>query len=194
MAILNPTELVGTVTFLGVVRDRKASLCSEPLDAVDALWEGFDGECHGGLTRPSCTRVRAQYPQKGTEIRNTRQISILSAEELEAIAAELGLDALAPEWVGASLVLRGIPDFTTVPPASRLVFEGGVVVTVDMENAPCRFPAEEIERHHPGHGKGFPKAARGRRGVTGWVERPGRIALGEAVRLHIPPQRIYAHA
>jgi len=31
-------------------------------------------------------------------------------------------------------------------------------------------------------------AAKGRRGVTAWVEREGRLAVGDALRLHIPDQ------
>ena len=90
-------------------------------------------------------------------------------------------------------LLRGIPDFTLVPPNSRLLFEGGVVLTVDLENGPCRYPAEKIEEAHPGHGAAFPQKARHKRGVTAWVEKPGQLKNGETCRLHVPPQRIYAH-
>ncbi|MEM1383022.1 MAG: sulfurase [Pseudomonadota bacterium] len=193
MPIVSPTGIAGRIAYLGVVRDRRETLCSAPLEEVGLTFEGFAGECHGGLTRPSCTRVRAQHPVKGTEIRNTRQISILSLEELAVIADGLGIPYLRPEWVGANLVLEGIPDLTLIPPASRLVFGSGVVITVDVENGPCRFPAEVIEGHHPGHGKAFPKVAATRRGTTGWVERPGTLALGDACRLHAPPQRLYPH-
>lgn len=190
MPILAPTEITGRVAFLGLVRDRAASLRSEAVAEVEALWEGFRGEAHSGLTRPACSRVTAQYP-KGTEIRNTRQVSILSAEELAEIARAMGLAVVRPEWLGANLVLAGIPELTTLPPAARLLFDGGASLVVDMENGPCRFPAREIEREHPGHGARFRAAAAGRRGVTAWVERPGRVRLGAAVRLHVPPQRPY---
>lgn len=191
MAILKPTELFGRVTFLGVVADRAATLRSAPVDRVEASFAGFDGDAHAGLTRPSCSRVRAQHPRKGTPIRNTRQVSLVSDEESAETAAALGLARLAPEWLGANLSLVGLPRLTLVPPASRLVFDGGVVLAVDMENAPCQFPAREIEREHPGRGAGYVRAARGRRGLTAWVEREGAIALGERARLHVPPQRPY---
>jgi hypothetical protein len=190
MPILAPTAITGTVAFLGLVRDRAGSLRSAPVTEVAAGWEGFAGESHSGLTRASCSRVSAQYP-KGTEIRNTRQVSILSEEELAAIAAGMGLPSLRPEWLGANLVLRGIPDLTLLPPASRLIFAGGAAIAIDMENGPCQFPAREIEAEHPGFGARFRPAAEHRRGLTGWIERPGTIRLGEAVRLHVPPQRPY---
>ncbi len=191
MAIVAPTAIRGRVAWLGLVADRGASLRAGAVDRVAVDFGGFVGDGHAGLTRPSCSRVTAQHPVKGTEIRNSRQISLLSVEELAETAAALGIPALPPEWVGANLVLEGVPMLTLAPPASRLVFEGGVVLTVDVENSPCRFPAAEIEREHPGVGKGYIGAARGRRGLTVWVERGGAIALGEAVRLHAPPQRAY---
>lgn len=189
MAILTPTGITGRVVFLGVVRDRAASLRSDPVQTLELRFDGIEGNSHAGLTRPSCSRVKAQHPRRGTPIRNTRQVSLVSAEELAATAAALGLDALPPEWVGANLVLEGVPDLTRIPPAARLVFAGGAVLTVDVENAPCQFPAREIEAERPGQGKGYVAAARGRRGLTAWVEREGALSLGEAVRVDVPPQR-----
>lgn len=193
MPILMPTAIEGRVTGLYVNSNRDVTLESTSLDRVMAGYDGFAGEDHGGLTRPSCSRVKLQY-KRGTEIRNTRQISILSREELEAVAAEMGLDVIEPEWVGANLILEGIPTLTQLPPSSRLIFENGASLVVDMENGPCRFAAEQIETHRPGKGMRFAKVADGRRGVTAWVEKTGEIALGESVRLHIPPQRIYEPA
>lgn len=190
MAILTPTGITGTAVFLGLVPDRAARLESGAVDRVEARFVGFEGESHSGLVRPSCSRVTAQYA-KGTPIRNTRQVSILSREEIDAIAAAMGLETLEPEWLGANLVLAGLPELTRVPPASRLIFEGGTSLTVDMENNPCQLPARVIEAHHPGFGARFRSAAAGRRGLTAWVEREGAIALGEAVRLHVPPLRPY---
>jgi len=185
MPVLNPAGLVGTVTALLVNEDR-ATLESTPRARVVVDWGGLVGEAHGGLTRRSCSRVTRQYP-KGTEIRNVRQLSALGAAELADIARELGLDTLEPAWIGANLVISGIPDITHLPPSSRLIAANGTALVVDMENAPCRFPGEVIERHRPGHGAGFPKAALGRRGVTLWVESPGSLALGDELALHIPP-------
>ncbi|SDZ76216.1 MOSC domain-containing protein [Rubrimonas cliftonensis] len=198
MAILTPTDVTVRVTWLGVVRDRAVTLESAPRDSLSLGWDGPEGECHGGLTRPSCSRVKLQYP-RGTEIRNARQLSILSAEELAAIAADLGLETLPPAWTGANMVVEGAPDFTQAPPASRLIFETegggpGASLAIDMENGPCRFVGETIEKHRPGHGSAFPRVAAGRRGVTAWVEKTGVVALGDVARLHVPPQRVWPHA
>ena len=192
MPILMPSKIHGEAMGLYVNPDREDGLASGAVEKVRATFAGFEGEAHGGLTRPACTRVKLQYPQ-GVEIRNVRQICVLSQEELDLVAEAMGLDALDPRWLGANVVMRGIPDLTQVPPSSRLVFEGGASLVVDMENAPCRLSASSIEEHRPGQGMSFPKHAAGRRGVTAWVEREGEIARGERARLHVPPQRTYAH-
>lgn len=192
MVMLSPTELTGTVVWLGAVDDSTKTIAAVSRNAVDLDWTGIAGDCHAGLTRAACVRVRSQYP-KGTEIRNVRQLSVLSREDLDHVAQALGIPAVKPEWVGANMIVEGLPDFTLVPPSSRLVFENGAALTIDMENAPCRFPADLIEEAHPGHGRAFPKVAVNRRGVTAWTERPGRVEIGSRFRLHVPPQRLYPH-
>lgn len=192
MPALKPTGFTATVTWLGRVADRAAALSSSPVDSLELSFAGPEGEAHGGRTRPSCSRVLAQHP-RNTEIANTRQLSLLSAEEMAAIAAQMGIAALRPEWLGASVVLSGLPDFTHLPPSSRLQGPDGVTLVVDMENRPCTLPARVIETLLPGAGKAFKPAARGRRGVTAWVERPGRLRLGDTLRLHIPDQPVWRH-
>ncbi|ARE83451.1 putative metal-sulfur cluster biosynthesis proteins YuaD [Roseovarius mucosus] len=191
MPALMPTEYEGRITWLGRVAQRDASLAAEPLDAVDVTFAGVAGEEHAGLTRPSCSRVISQHP-RGTEIRNARQFSVLSDEELTAIAATMGVARLEPSWLGASLVISGIPDLSHLPPSSRLQGPDGVTLVIDMENRPCHLPAKVIETHAPGFGARFKRAALGRRGITAWVEREGRLALGQMLRLHIPDQPVWS--
>jgi len=191
MPALKPTDYTGRITWIGRVSDRAASLAAEPLGHVAVSYAGIAGEEHAGLTRPSCSRVVAQYP-KGTEIRNVRQFSVLSVEDLAAIAAKMGVERIDPAWVGASLVVEGIPDFTHLPPSSRLQGPDGMTLVVDMENRPCHLPAKVIDAHLPGVGGRFKAAANGRRGVTAWVEREGVLRLGEMLRLHIPDQPVWS--
>ncbi|MBC7132942.1 MAG: MOSC domain-containing protein [Roseovarius sp.] len=191
MQALRPTDHAGRVVWLGRVSDRAAGLEAEALAEADLTFGGIAGEAHGGRTRPSCSRVLEQHP-RGTEIANVRQLSVLSAEELAAIARDMGGGALDPGWLGASLVIEGIPDFSHVPPSSRLQAPSGATLVIDMENRACQLPARVIEAHWPGRGKGFMGAAGGRRGVTAWVEREGRIARGDVLRLHVPDQPPWA--
>ncbi|QQA41657.1 MOSC domain-containing protein [Pelagovum pacificum] len=194
MPALIPTDHYATITWLGHVphRDRKP-IDGSAQDTMPLTFAGYEGEFHAGLTRPSCSRVVSQYP-RGTEIRNVRQLSIVSAEELAQIAAELGVEAIDPAWLGASVVVEGIADFSHVPPSARLQSEHGATLVVDMQNQPCQFPAMTIEEAAPGHGKRFKAVAEGRRGVTAWVEREGELKLGARIRLHVPGQRAWQGA
>ncbi|WP_298430040.1 sulfurase [uncultured Jannaschia sp.] len=193
MPALAPTEIYGTVTWLGTVPDRDAALASTPRETLRLTFAGPVDEAHGGLTRPSCSRVTAQHP-KGTEIRNVRQLAVVSEEELAQIAADIGVERFDPAWIGATLVLRGIPDFTHLPPSARLQAEDGATIVVDMENRPCNLPAPVIDAAAPGHGRAFKAAAKGLRGVTAWVEREGELRRGGRLRLHLPDQRAWAGA
>ncbi|MBV2358822.1 MOSC domain-containing protein [Thalassococcus sp. CAU 1522] len=191
MPALLPTDYSARITWLGRVPVAGDAIRSQAVDYLTLGWEGPENERHAGLTRASCSRVTSQHP-KGTEIRNVRQLSIVSAEELALIATEIGLTTLDPVWLGASVVVEGLPDFSHLPPSSRLQGADGVTMVVDMQNRPCVLPGREIEADAAGHGNAFKAAAKGRRGVTAWVERPGALALGDVLRLHVPDQRPWA--
>ncbi len=195
MPALIPTDHTARVVWLGFqpVPVEKLVITSRPVEVMPLTFAGFDGEVHAGVTRPSCSRVTKQHP-KGTEIRNVRQLCVVSAEEMAEVARAMGLAAMDYAWVGASLVLEGIPDLTHLPPSSRLQGPDGVTLVVDMENLPCQEPAVTIEKALPGQGKGFKRAAEGKRGITAWVEREGLLRLGDVVRLHIPAQRGWHNA
>lgn len=186
---LKPTDWTAEITWLGVVTtmDRE-ELLAEPREALDLTFKGIAGSVHGGALREACSRVRAQYP-RGTSIRNERQLSILSEEELSQIAAKLGMDRIDPARMGASMVVRGLPDFSHLPPSSRLQAPSGATVWIDMQNRPCQFPARSLAKVASDSAKGFKPAAEGLRGVTASVAREGRVAVGDRLTLHIPDQR-----
>ena len=188
MPVLCKSKILGQVTGLFVNQDRETGLESDAVDELMLTYEGICGSSYAGLTRKSCSRVKQQY-EIGTEIRNTRQLSLLSHEEIEAISTQMGVPSLNPQWLGANVTFSGIPDFTNITPSTRLIFPSGASIVVDMENHPCRYPGEVIERHHPGLGKKFVAAALHKRGVTGWVEREGIIKLDDEVTVHLPDQK-----
>lgn len=189
-----PTDVTGEIVWLGRVAVPVGAdliVHGAPVAEMPVTLAGYGDEVHAGLTRASCSRVRDLYPD-GTEIRNVRQLTVVSAEDLAAVAADLDLDAVDPAWLGAGIVLRGIPDFTHVPPSSRLQNATGATIVVDMENRPCTQVARTIEADRPGHGKAFKAAAAGRRGVTAWVEREGVFRIGDRLRLFVPDQPAWA--
>ncbi|MDX1401642.1 MAG: MOSC domain-containing protein [Kiloniellales bacterium] len=187
MAGLKKSDFSGRVDEVLWCRDSATSIVSETADELFVSLAGFPNDTHAGLTRPACVRVKQLYP-KGTEIKNARQLTLVSREELDAIAGDMGLDHLPPAWLGANLMLSGIPTLTLLPPSSRLQFSSGLTLVVDLENGPCIHPARVIDKHFPGKGLSFVKHATHRRGITAWVEREGNIKAGDEVEVHIPNQ------
>lgn len=161
-------------------------------DPVRVTMAGFEGDRHTGVTMRSGSRT-PHYP-RGTEIRNSRQVSILSAEELAEVAAAMNIPAIEAEWIGTNLLLEGIPRLTLLPPGTRLYFEQGVTLVVEAENGPCTLAGAGIQEQYPdvpGLTSQFPTAALHKRGVVAWVERAGQIATGDSVRVEVPEQTIY---
>ena len=192
MQALEPTEHVGIIDWLGIITDRPAiEVETVPVDVLELGWDGPTGAAHAGRTRASDSRVLKQHAQ-GTEIANVRQVSIVSAEDIEMIRAAMRLDEFDPRWMGPNIVVSGIPDFSHVPPSSRLQADDGTTLIVDMQNFPCHQIGRTINLDRPGLGTGFKAAAGGLRGVTAWVERPGTLRPGQALRLHVPVQRTWA--
>ena len=160
MAVLIPTDFSARVVWLGAQFQpvERLVIQSVPLTEMALSFAGLEGEVHGGLTRASCSRVTAQYP-KGTTIRNVRQLTIVSAEEMADVAQAMGLSTFDYPWVGASVVLEGIPDLTHLPPSSRLQGPDGVTLVIDMLNEPCQQVVVTIAKAGHDAAKGFRAAA-----------------------------------
>ena len=117
---------------------------STPVEALELTYDGIAGDFHAGQTRASGSRE--PWYKRGTEMRNERQLSILSREELATIADAMGIVKLEPGWIGANVVLDGIPEMTFLPARTLLFFEGGVTLRIDGHNGPCRIAGGEIAR------------------------------------------------
>ena len=193
MSILNKLSITGRVKACFSSPKRESGLEKPECDRLVITFDGIEGDCHASRNRLSDSRMLNQY-KRGTPVANSRQLSLVSLEELADIAKALDIPVLPPQWVGANLLISDIPDLTLLPPSTRMMFSSGATLIVDLENAPCRYPAEIIEQHHPGHGLAFPKLAKHKRGVVVRVEREGVIARGDEIVLFIPPQRIYSHS
>ncbi|TPI15047.1 MOSC domain-containing protein [Mesorhizobium sp. B4-1-1] len=181
---------------------KAAALYAAPHDhfetrAVEALRLGFDGiagDFHAGTTRRSGGR-EPWYP-RGTEMRNERQLSLVAADELAIVAQRMGLDEIKPEWIGANLLVEGVPQLSMLPAGSLLFFKGGVTIKVDGQNKPCRVAGQSIAEHvgaadHNATSLLFPKEAKRLRGLVAWVEKPGVIRAGEEISVRVPEQWIY---
>jgi hypothetical protein len=171
----------------------RGDLTSSPVERLAVKLAGVPGDRHYGFTRKSGSR-EPWYP-RGTEIRSGRQVSIVSVEELREVAKRLGLADLPAEWIGANILVEGIPALSYLPPGTRLHFAGTAVLVVEAINAPCRDAGRAIVRNSGGPSElelAFPKKAMGLRGVVASVEREGVIAASSEIHVRIPEQRLYA--
>jgi MOSC domain-containing protein YiiM len=191
--LFTKSEVRGEARELLVGRDRAKGLETERVRSLALTFDGVEGDCHSGLLVKSGSDLLKLH-RRGTPLRNVRHATLVSVEELAEIARRLGIPALPGDWLGANIVTAGIPDLTLLPPSTRLQFPSGATLVVDLENEPCRQVADVIRKHHPDQGLGFVKAAQHKRGLAAWVEREGKVAVGDAITLWLPPQRIYTPA
>jgi hypothetical protein len=178
----------------GLYRATGDDFMSTDAATLDVGFDGIAGDYHAGPTRKSGGR-EPWYP-RGTQIRNERQLSIVAADELALAATDMQIARIEPGWIGANLMIEGIPLLSMLPPRTQLFFEGGVTLRVDGDNAPCRLAGAGIARHFPDRDAtelalSFVRAAKRRRGIVAWVEKPGTIASGEPVTARIWEQWIY---
>lgn len=171
------------VEALGIA-DLPGDFVTRPIELAVLSYAGLEGDHHAGLTARA--GVRQKHLPRGTEIRNARQLSLMSLEELALIARALGLPAIDFTWLGTNVLLRGAPGLTTCAPGTRMVFSSGAVLVIDGENDPCRKAGGGIVRAvkgDPAIASRFVKAAHRLRGLVAWVERPGVIRRGDGVTL-----------
>lgn len=160
---------------------------SVPVEGGIFTNEGLIGDRHFGVLTLSDSR----FPEfdRGTMIRNRRQISLVSKEELSEVASILKLDEIKPDWLAANLLVSGIPHFTQLPVGTRFFFEGGLVLFNDGENSPCHIPSRTVQEQFPnidGIQKNFIKAATHKRGLVAWVECPEKLMPGATIEVRLP--------
>lgn len=170
------------------------SLISKRVTSIKVLENGLEGDKHQNWFRKADVRVK-RYP-KGTIVWNSRQISVVSEEELELIAKDLGVPKIEPQWLGANICLKGVPNLSLLPPRTKIFIQndnGGpeVGLYATAPNKPCIGPGEVIENYYCNltsnylqfvHlGCKFPKAAQNRRGLVAVVECPGIVKEGAKV-------------
>ena len=176
-------DLAG-LTAAVLIGQQADTLVTTRVRMVQVTVEGFAGDKHAGLTRPADSRTPF-YP-RGTQIFNDRQVSIVSAEELAGLAASLELPEVLPEWLGANLLLSGIPDLSKLEPGARLFFSSGAVLYVTHANNPCSGPGKIFQSRFPdrdGLTAAFVNHAMHRRGLVAVVDLPGQIAQGDTVKV-----------
>lgn len=196
MKIIPAKKLRGKVT--RILRANGTDFVSEPVNSLPLSYGGIAGDFHEGLTRKS--GGREPWYKRGTDMRNERQLSILSEEELVEIAANMALDKVDAGWIGANLVFEGIPALSFLPSRTLIMFENGTTLRIDGYNAPCRIAGGSISKHIgedvEDHARTdtalkFQEAAHMKRGLVAWVECEGEIREGDEFTARIWEQWIY---
>jgi MOSC domain-containing protein YiiM len=106
-----------------------------------------------------------------TERNGPRQVTLVAAEDLAAIAAFLGLSVVAPALLRRNLVIRGI---NLLALKDRRFRVGATLLEGSGECAPCSLMEEAL-------GPGGYNAMRGHGGITARVIEGGDIIVGDMV-------------
>ncbi|MGD8189386.1 MOSC domain-containing protein [Brevibacillus ginsengisoli] len=168
------------------IADDPETFVTRPLGQIDVELGGIPDDRHFGLLRPADSRQKIY--KRGIMIANRRQISIVSLEECEQIAANLGLPEIRPEWLGANLLISGFPQLTSLSQGARLLFPNGTGLISEGENLPCVGPGNVISSiyEQPELVKKFVPAARKLRGIVCSVEREGIITCDDSINIYLP--------
>jgi hypothetical protein len=164
------------------------SFVARQVPVLDLDFGGVVGDRHYGIARPANIRQARYYP-RGTMIRNRRQLTVVSVEELAEVARRLELLEVRAEWLGANLLVEGIPRLSALPIGTRLLFLSGVGLVCEGVNQPCRLPGKVLQEHFPQSGaqSQFVRAAYGLRGIAASVECPGAIHSRDRAVV-VPPE------
>lgn len=142
----------GRLTWIGLRPARRAAMVT-PEQAMLVEGQGIEGD-----------RYLSSHD-------GPRQVTLIAAEDLAAIAAFLGLDALAPEKLRRNLVTAGINLAALKGQRLRI---GATLLEPSGDCAPCSRMEEVL-------GPGGYNAVRGHGGITARVIEGGEVRIGDVV-------------
>ncbi len=152
--LLNSLPQTGTVVWIGVRPARRAELVS--VETVRAeLESGLEGDRYAG------------------KLTGKRQITLINAEHLVAIASMLGRPEVSPGLLRRNIVVKGINLLALKDKTFRI---GQAVLETTGECHPCSRMEENL-------GPGGYNAVRGHGGITARVVEAGMIRVGDRVEV-----------
>ncbi len=193
------TQVLGGLVHVLAARDR-GSFETSVVASLALELSGIAGDRHQGMTRLS--GPREPWLPRGLTLRNDRQISAVSAEDMAELALGLDLGTVPPErmaaLLGANLLVSGLEAFSHILPGSHLAiggswagsgqFDGTAILNVEAYNMPCRGPGRKLAAafSQPALEFAFMRKAAGLRGLVLSVACPGQIGPGDAVVVIAP--------
>jgi MOSC domain-containing protein YiiM len=157
------------------------ALFDAPMRPGRLAWIGLRTERRGGIEvvqqvrlSPEQGLVGDRYGGRPTSdgLGGKRQVTLIAAEDLAAVAGFLGREAVAPDLVRRNLVTEGL-NLTALKGRNLVV--GDAVLEITGECHPCSRMEEAL-------GPGGYNALRGRGGLTARVIRAGEARVGDGVR------------
>lgn len=139
-------------------------------------WIGLRPQPRGELESADVAEVTLEAGLVGDHYRGAsgkRQVTLIQAEHLDAVARLLGMSRIDPRWTRRNIVVSGI---NLLAFANRRLQIGEVVLEFTDLCDPCSRMEENL-------GTGGYNAMRGHGGICTRVVRGGVIRLGDAVRL-----------
>jgi MOSC domain-containing protein YiiM len=150
-------------------------LIAAPIRPGRLAWIGLRPARHAAMTMPTEATLIAQTGIVGDRYRTsrngTRQVTLIATEDLTAIAAFLGRDAVAPELLRRNFVTSGINLVALKGQRFRI---GTALLEGSGDCAPCSRMEETF-------GVGGYNAVRGRGGITARVIEGGTVRIGDPI-------------
>ncbi|NEV63549.1 MOSC domain-containing protein [Thiorhodococcus minor] len=140
---------------------------------------GVEDDAHCGATVQHRSHARRDPARP-----NLRQVHLVQSELFEALAA--GGFAIDPGGMGENITTRGI-DLLSLPRGTELSIGAQVVIQLTGLRSPCA----QLDAYRPGlMAAVLERAPDGRlirkAGVMGVVVNGGTLAVGDAIRVHLP--------
>lgn len=139
---------------------------------IQAIWRK---RAHRGPMDPvsRAELLTGEGMASNADVRTKRQVTLLEAEEWEAVRDALGVPDLDPRLRRANVLLRGV---RLADSRSRVLRLGPARIRIHGETRPCRL----MDDAHPGLQEALRPPWRG--GAYGVVLEGGPIAVGDTVK------------
>lgn len=154
-----------------------ARLMTAPVRAGAVTWIGLRPAAHAPMTPVESATLVAAQGIEGDRYRTRnnggRQVTLIQAENLAAIASYLGREAVGPEEMRRNVVVRGVNLLACKEKRFRL---GGALLAYSGECHPC-------SRMEAILGVGGYNAVRGHGGITARILDGGTVRLGDSLEV-----------
>jgi MOSC domain-containing protein YiiM len=152
-----------------------AQLLAGPVRPGSLVWIGLRPSRLAPMVTPASAMLVAQQGIEGdryhTQRNGARQVTLIAAEDVAAIASFLGRPDVSPELLRRNFVTRGI-NLNALK--GRSVRVGPVILEISGECAPC----SQMEANL---GPGGYNAVRGRGGLTSRIVEGGEVRIGDVI-------------